>query len=143
MLEQKEMMIDQMNIPTDNAVEVIYNHETTFIPKLTPHRSDIILHHEIEIIMTEALLLKNIKVLDITTINKILDPIVLHIDHTNHLTDGILVLNTDHVLIQKTTILQNILLYLHLLQDQEILNILGPALTLIQEITSIQYKPNQ
>ena len=55
------------------------------------------------------------------TINETLDLFVLLIDHTDHLIDVILVQYTDHVLIQETTILQNILLHLDLLQDQETL----------------------
>ena len=77
------------------------------------------------------------------SINEILDPIGFLIDHTDQLTDAILVLETDHVLIQETTILQDTLLHSDLLQDQEILDILGPALTLIQETKLIQYKHNQ
>ena len=41
--------------------------------------------------MTEALSLKNIHVLEMTTIGEILDPIFLHIEQTGHLTDAILV----------------------------------------------------
>ena len=82
-----------MNIATDNAVEV--HHETSIITKITSHRTDIVLHHEIEIIITEALL-KIIHVPDKITINEILNPIVLLIDLTDHLTDAVLVLDTDH-----------------------------------------------
>ena len=111
------MMTDQMNNTFDNAVEV--HHRITIIPKVTPHRIDIVLQQEIELIMTEDLLLKIIQVPDMITINKVLDPIVLFINHTDHLTDVILVQERIHVLIQEATILQNILLHLHLLQDQE------------------------
>ena len=135
---KQKLVTDQMNIIT--AVEV--RHESAKILKIFPHRTDIVIHHEIEIIMTEALL-KVMHVPDMLTINETLDPIVLLIDHTDHPTDVILVQDTDHFLIQETTILQNILLHLHLLQDQEILDILDPLLTLIREITLIQYKPNQ
>ena len=88
--------------------------------------------------MTEALLLKIIHVPNMITINEILDPIVLLINHTDHLKDVILVQDTDHVLFQETTIFKNILSHLDLLQDQTILDILDPVLTLIQEITLIQ-----
>ena len=74
--------------------------------------------------MTKALLLKIIHVLDMITIDEILHPIVLFIEHTDHLTDAILVLGIDHALIPETTILQNILFKLDHLQDQEILDIL-------------------
>ena len=135
------MMTDQMNNTFDNAVEV--HHRITIIPKVTPHRIDIVLQQEIELIMTEDLLLKIIQFPDMITINKVLDPIVLFINHTDHLTDVILVQERNHVRIQEATILQNILLHLHLLQDQESLDILDQVLTLIQEITLIQYNPNQ
>ena len=93
--------------------------------------------------MTEAPLLTITHVLDMTTINEILDPIVLLVVHKDLLTDVIVVLDTDHVLIQETTILQDILLNTGLVQDQEILDILDPAHILIQETMSKQYKPNQ
>ena len=119
------------------------HHEITIIPKITSHRTDTVLHHEIELIMTEALLLKIIHFPDMITNNEILDPIVHLIYHTDHLTDVTLVQDTCHVLIKETTFLKNILLHLDLLQEQEILDTLDPALSLIQEITLIQYKPNQ
>ena len=59
-IEQKELMTDQINNTTDNAVEV--HHETTIIPKISPHRTDTVLLLEIKIIMAEALLLKVISV---------------------------------------------------------------------------------
>ena len=90
MLEQKEMMSD---------------HETFFIPKITLQRIDIVLHHEMEINMTEALP-KIVHVLDMITINEILDPNILLIEHTDHLTDAIFLLDTDHILFPETTILQ-------------------------------------
>ena len=61
------MMTDQMNISSDNAVEV--QHETTILAKITSHRTETVLHHEMEIIMTETLLLKIIHVSDMITIN--------------------------------------------------------------------------
>ena len=75
-------------------------------------------------------------------INETLDRIVRLIDQRDNLTDAILVLDTDHALIQELTILHDILLHLDLLQDQEILGILDPALTLTQETKVIQYKLN-
>ena len=112
------MITDQMNFTTDNVVEV--HHETSIIQKITLHRTDTVLHHEIKIIMTETLLLKIIHVLDMITIDDILDPIAHLIEHTDHLRDAILVQNIDHVLFLETTILQNILLHIDLIQDQEI-----------------------
>ena len=99
--------------------------------------------YEIWNILTEVLLLKIIHVFDMITVDEILHPIVLLIEHTDHLTDAVLVLDIDHVLIPETKFLQNILLHKDLLQDQEILDILKPALTLIQEKTLIHNKPNR
>ena len=96
--------------------------------------------------MNEALLFKIIHVLDMITIDEILDPIVILIEQTDHLTDVIHVLDIvdiDHVLIQATTILQNTFLHINILQDQAVPDILETALILTQELTSIQYKLNQ
>ena len=92
--------------------------------------------------MTEALLLRIIHVPDMITVNEILDPIVLLLDHTDTFSP-ILVLDTDHVLIQDITILQDILLHSGLLQNQEIRDIPDPAPNLIQGTKLIQYKYNQ
>ena len=91
--------------------------------------------------MTEVLLLKIIHFLEMININEIPDPIVLLIDHTDHLTDAIFVLDTDHVLNTVTTILRIILFHIDLLRGQEILDVLDPALTPIQEITLICPNP--
>ena len=104
--------------------------QNNYYTGITPHRTDIVLHHKIELIMTEALLFTIIHVPDGITINETLDSIVLLFDQTDHLTDVILVIETDHVLIPKTMILQNIILHLDLLQDQEFLDILDFALSL-------------
>ena len=70
------------------------------------------------------------------TINEILDPIVLLIDYSDRLTDAILLQDTDHSRDNNFTKYTSY-------QDQEILDILVPALTLIQETKLIQYKHNQ
>ena len=88
--------------------------------------------------MTEELLLNITHAHDMITTNEILDCIILFIDHTDHHIDTILVLDRDHVLIQETIILQDKSLHLDLLQDQEILDILDPARTLIQGTKVIQ-----
>ena len=82
MTEQKEMTTDQTNLTTDNVVEV--PHEA-IIPKIPFHKTDIVLHHEIEIIMTEVQLLSITHVHDMIIITEILDGIVPLIDHTDHL----------------------------------------------------------
>ena len=139
-IEQNEIMTDQMNNTTDNVVEV--HHETTNIPIITLHRTDIVLRHEIEIIMTEEVFLKMTHVIDLITTNKNLDPIVPLIEHTDHFSDVILVLDIDPILFPETTFSQTVLFHIDLLQDQEILDFLDPPLTLLQEITLIPYKPN-
>ena len=68
--------------------------------------------------------------------------IVLLIDHTALLTDAILVLDTDPVLIQEIAILHDTLLHLDFLQDQDIPGNLDPVLALKQETESIQYNLN-
>ena len=93
--------------------------------------------------MTEVLLLNITLVHDMILINETLDRIVLRIDHTDHLTDAILVLDTDHVLIQEITLLPDVFLHLDLRQNQEILQIPSPALTLTQETKLIVYKLNK
>ena len=52
---QTILMTKQVTITTDHVVEV--HHETTTEIKITSHRTDIVLHHEIETTMTEVLLL--------------------------------------------------------------------------------------
>ena len=49
MIEQKEMVTDELNITSNNAVKI--HHEPTIIPKITPHTAEIVQHHEIELIM--------------------------------------------------------------------------------------------
>ena len=138
--KQTEKMREQTKITTNTAVEV--HHETAITTKITAHRTDTSLHHAIEITMTEVQLRNIILVQGMIIINEILYRIVLLIDHRDHLTDAIFVVDTNHVPIQEITILQDILLLLDLLQNQEILNILSPALTLPRQTKSIQYKLN-
>ena len=129
-----------MTTTTDNVVGV--HHETTIIINLTSHKTETTLHHQIEIIPKEVLLLNIILVHVMIIINETLDRIVRLIDHRDHIMHAILDLDTNHALIQELTILHDILLHLDLLQDQEILGILDPALTLTQETKLIQYKLN-
>ena len=129
------------NITTENAVEV--HHEADTITKITAHRTYTSLHHAIEMTLTKVLLRNITLVHDMIIINETLDRIVLLIDHTDHLTDAIFVVDTNHIPIQEITTLQDILLLLDLLQNQEILDIRSPALTLPRETKSIQYKLNR
>ena len=106
-------MIEQNTIIIDIEVEV--PRETTLTTK-TIHKTDTVLHLEIDLVMTKVLLLHNTLDHDIT---------VLHTDpHTDLLIDTILVLDTDHAPIPEITNLQNIQIHRDHLQDQEILDFL-------------------
>ena len=65
--------------------------------------------------------------------NESLDCFVLLIYHKDHLTDAILVLDTNPVPIQEMTKLHDTLLQIDLHQEQDILGILDPTLALTQE----------
>ena len=78
-------MIVQTIITTDNVVES--HHETGFVQKI-PHRTNTSLHHEIEITMTEVLLLNITHPHDMITINEVPDRIVLLIDHISSYTSS-------------------------------------------------------
>ena len=135
--DHTELITEPTTFTTDNVGEV--HHETAIITKITSHRPDIALHHEIKITRTEVLLLNITVVHDMIMIKETLDGIVLLIDHTDHLTDASLDRDTDHIPIQEITILQDIFLHLDLLQDQKILDFLDPAFTLAPETILIQY----
>ena len=75
MIEQNGMIFD---------IEVEVHHATLIITKITPLKTDIVLHLEIALLMTNVPLLHTILAHDMTTINEILDPNALRIDlHIN------------------------------------------------------------
>ena len=139
-INQTELLTKQMTTTTDHVAEA--HHETTTILKTTPHNTDTVLHHKIGITMTEVILLKITLVHVMIIMNETLGCFVLLIEHTDHLTDAISILDAGPVLIQGLTILHDSFLHSDLLQDQEILGILDPALALTQERKSIQSKLN-
>ena len=94
--KQTEWMTKQMTTTTDHTVEV--HHETTTIIKTTLHNTDSVLHHETEITLAVVLHLILTLVHVMIIINETLDRIVL-IDHTDDLSDAILLLDTSPVLV--------------------------------------------
>ena len=126
--EQKIMII---------AIEAEVPHATTLTTKLI-HKIDTVLHLEIDLVMTKALLLHSTLDHDMILIDAIHAPIVLHTDlHIDPLIDTILALDIDHAPIQETIILQDIQIHTDHLPDQEILDFLDPVHTPILEIKSI------
>ena len=129
------LTIEQNIIITDIDVEVL--HVTTLTTKLI-YKTDTVLHLEIELIMTEVLLLHNTLGRDMTLTSAIHGLTVLHTDfHIDLLIDTTLVLDIDHALIQEKTTFQNVQLHSDHLLDQEILDILDPVHTPILEIKLI------
>ena len=126
-------MIEQNTMIIDTEIEV--PHETT-LTKKTIHKTDIVLHLEIEIdlVMTKVLLLHTTLDHDMIHTNVILGLIVLLIDlHTYPHIDKTLVLDTDHAPFPETTNSQSIQIHMDHLQDQETLDFLDLAHTPIPE----------
>ena len=130
-------MTEQNTMIIDTEVEAL--HETTLITK-NIHKTDTVLHLEIEtnFVMTKELLLHTTPDQDMTHTNVILDLTVLLTDLLidPHI-DKILVLDTDHALIQEITNSPNTQIHIDHLQDQETLDSLDLAHTQIPEIKSI------
>ena len=130
MTKQNTMIID---------IEVEVLHETTLITK-NIHKIDTVLHLEIEtdFVMIKVLLLHITPDQDMTHINAILDRTVLLTDLLIDLhIDKILVLDTDHALIQEMINLTNTPIHIDHLLDQETLDFLDPDHIPIPEIKSI------
>ena len=120
---------------TDIEVEV--PHVTTLTTE-TIHKTDTVLHLEIDLVMTKVLLLHNILDHDMVPTNEIHAFTVHHTDLLlDHLIDTTLALDIDSALIQENTTFQNIQIDTDHLLDQEILDILDPVHTPILEIKSI------
>ena len=125
------LMIEQNIMIIDTEVEV--PHETTPTTK-TIHKIDIVLHLEIDLVMTKVLLLHTTLDHDMIRTNVIPGLTVLHTDpHTHLLIDTTLVLDIDHAPIPETTNLQNIQIHTDHLQDQETLGFLDLVHTPILE----------
>ena len=128
MIEQNTMTID---------IEVEVPHVTTFTTRPI-HKTDTVLHLEIDLAMTKVLLLHNTLDHDMILTNAIHGLTALHTDlRIDLLIDTTLALDIDHAPIQETIILQNIQTHTDHLLDQEILDFLDPVHTPILEIKSI------
>ena len=130
MTKQNTMIID---------IEVEVLHGTTPITK-NIHKIDTVLHLEIEtdFVMIKVLLLHITPDQDMTHINVILDLTVLLTDLLIDLhIDKILVLDTDHALIQEMINLTNTRIHIDHLLDQETLDFPDPDHIPIPEIKSI------
>ena len=130
-------MIEQNTMIIHTEVEV--PHETTLTTK-TIHKTDTVLHLEIEIdlVMTKVLLLHTTLDHDMIHTNVIPGLTVLLTDlHTDPHIDKTFVLDTDHAPIPETTNSQNIQIHTDHLQDQETLDFLDLAHTPIPEIKLI------
>ena len=119
-------------------------HQEIIITKVTPHRTDIVPHLEIDSVMIKVLLLHNILDHDLIITKEIRDLTVLLIELLiDHHIDMTLVPDIDHALIQETIkILQNTLLLTDHLQDHGILETPDHVHIPIQEINLIQYNHN-
>ena len=123
-IEQNTMIID---------TEVKVPHETTLTTK-TIHKTDTVLHLEIDLVMTKALLLHSTLDHDMIRTNVTPGLMALHTDpHTDLRIDTTLALDIDHALILETIILQNIQIHTDHLLDQENLDFLDPVHTPILE----------
>ena len=130
MTKQNTMIID---------IEVEVLHETTLITK-NIHKIDTVLHLEIEtdFVMIKVLLLHITPDQDMTHINVILDLTVLLTDLLIDLhIDKILVLDTDHALIQEMTNLTNTQIHIDHLLNQETFDFPDPDHIQIPEKKSI------
>ena len=118
-------MIEQNDMIHDTEVEVY--HEIIITTKIKIHKTDIVLHTEIDFVMTRLLLPHNTHNHDMTVIKEIHDPIAARVTdpHFDPLIDVTLVTDIEHVRIQEIrTILQNIHLPLDHFHDQETLDLL-------------------
>ena len=126
-------MIEQNTMIIDTEVEV--PHETTLTTK-TIHRTDTVLHLEIEIdlVMTKVLLLHSTPDHDMILTNVTPGLTALHTDpHTDLRIDTTLALDTDHAPFPETTTSRNIQIHTDHLQDQETLDFLDLVPTPIPE----------
>ena len=131
------LMTEQNTMIIDTEVEV--PHEINLTTK-TIHKTDTVLHLEIEIdfVMAKILLLHTTLDQDLIHTNVIPGLTVLLTDLLmNPHIDKTLVLDTDHAPIQETTNLQSTQIHIDHLQNQETLDFLDLVHTPIPEIKSI------
>ena len=132
-------MREQSHMTQDTEVEVY--REKIITTKTMILTTYIVLHLEIDLIMTQILLPHNTHDQDMTNIKEIQDPIDRLTDlHIDPLIDVTLVTDIDHVRNPEiTTILQDIHLLFDHLQDQETLYHLDHGHIPIPETSLIQY----
>ena len=124
LIEQNTMIID---------AEVAVLHVTTHTTK-TIHKTDTVLHLEIDLAMTKVLLLHNTRDHDMILTNAIHGLIAPHTDlQIDLLIDTTLALDIDHAPIPETITLQNTQIHTDHLLDQENLDFLDPVRTPILE----------
>ena len=124
-------MIEQNTMIIDTEVEV--PHETTLTTK-TIHKTDTVLHLEIDLVRIKTLLLHSTVDHDMIRTNVIPGLIALHTDpHTDLRIDTTLALDIDHAPIPEITSSQNIQIQTDHLQDQETLDFLDLVHTPIPE----------
>ena len=126
-----------------HVIEVDVIHDIIIITKII-HKTYIVLHPDIDLVMTKVLLLHKTVDHDTIIINEIRDTVALFIYlHLNLFIDTIFALDINHVPIQEIiTILQNTHFHIDHLQDQEILEFLDPVHILIREINLIRFNHN-
>ena len=116
------LMTEQNDMIQDIEAEV--HHQTIIITKLIIPKKDIVLHLEIDSILTKLPLLHNTHDHDMTIMNDILDLTDHLTDHqTDLLIDPILVPDIDHVHIHEIIFFNGILLLSDHLQNQETLDL--------------------
>ena len=124
-------MIEQNIMIIDTEVEV--PHETILTTK-TIHKIDTVLHLEIDLVMTNVLLLHTTLDYDMIRINMTPGLTALQTDpHTDLRIDTALALDTGHAPIPETTNSQNIQIHTDHLQDQETLDFLNLVHTRVPE----------
>ena len=112
----------------------------TILTIKTIHKTDTVLHLEIDLDMIKILLLHNTLDHDMILTNAIHDPIAPHIDlHIDLLIDLTLARDIDHALIQEKTTFQTIRILTDHLPDQDILDFLDHAHIPILETNSTWY----
>ena len=122
------LMIEQNTMILDIEVEVLH---VTILTIKTIHKTDTVLHLEIDLVMIKVRLLHNTLGHDMTLTNAIHGLTVLHIDLRIDLRiDTTLALDIDRALVQEKTTFQNIQIHTDHLLDQEILDILDILFTL-------------
>ena len=99
------LTIEQNTMIFDIEVEV---HHVTTLPTRLIHKIDTVLHLEIDLTMTEVLLLYNTRDHDMILTNTIQGLTALHTDlRIDLLIDTTIALDIDHALVQETIFLRN------------------------------------